>query len=83
MTTLGSGIAWVAKFAVGLRVTGHRQDDGKIKGRVPRIAKPLTWLSILRGVGRGTVPPASERSALSSFFPALAIQDRPEGADEQ
>jgi hypothetical protein len=57
--------------------------DGKIKAGVPRVAKPLTWLSFLRAVGRAVVPRAGKRLAFSSLFSALAIQSGPEGAHEQ
>ena len=69
-----NGLGWVA---------GYRQIDGKIKAAVPRVAKPLTWLSFLRAAGRAVVPPAGKRLAFSSLFSALAIQSGPEGTHEQ
>jgi hypothetical protein len=61
----------------------YRQHDGKIKAGVPRVAKPLTWLSFLRAVGRAVVPRAGKRLGFSNLFSALAIQSGPEGAHEQ
>jgi hypothetical protein len=66
-----------------LMVAGYRKLDGKIKAGVPRVAKPLAWLSFLRAVGRAVVPRAGKRFAFSNLSSALAIQSGPEGAHEQ
>jgi hypothetical protein len=57
--------------------------DGEIKEGVPREAKPLSWLSFSRGVGRGTVPLGGKKPAFSVLFPALYYSDTADGAYER
>jgi hypothetical protein len=53
---------------------GYRPHYGKIKGMPPRAAKPLTWLSFPRGVGRSAVLLEGKKLDFSKLFPAPAIQ---------
>jgi hypothetical protein len=58
----------------GLEAVGYRPHYGKIKAAVPRVAKPLTWLSFPRGVGRSAVPLEGKKLDFSRLFSAPAIQ---------
>jgi hypothetical protein len=63
--------------------TNSPNQDGKIKAAVPRAAKPLTWLSFLRAVGRSAVPLADKKHDFSRSFSAPAIQKYPRDPREQ
>jgi hypothetical protein len=54
--------------------TNSPNQDGKIKAAVPRVAKPLTWLSFLRAAGRSAVPLEGKKLDFSRPFSAPAIQ---------
>jgi hypothetical protein len=58
----------------GLEVVGYRLGYGKIKAAVPRVSKPLTWLSFLRAAGRSAVPLEGKKLDFSRPFSTPAIQ---------